>query len=233
MPGGICDTRPTLVFTICALVVCHHRVRFLCYPSSISFLKQNQREQELSRKCRRNRKPFTISDRSFCEPHLQMFIGSRVTRTSVVQESLLQCLFLSQKSKIFPNCSTRELLAGKYILPARPSFWELWSFCDLAGSVNSEAIYCQHLWIHNLALSLSLSLSFCLSRRPSVVLGKYIFGGGYFCEWFYGHLEVVAAVAQIISKFRTSSVCCVLCVNPTGSLKWVWVGESMKKKLEV
>jgi hypothetical protein len=65
------------------------------------------------------------------------------------------------------------------------------------------------------------------------VLGKYIFGGGYFCEWFYGHLEVVAAVAQIISKFRTSSVCCVLCVNPTGSLKWVWVGKSMKKKLEV
>jgi hypothetical protein len=40
-----------------------------------------------------------------------MFIGSRVTRKSVVEESLLQYLFLSQKSKIFPNRSTRELLA--------------------------------------------------------------------------------------------------------------------------
>jgi uncharacterized metal-binding protein len=53
----------------------------------------------------------------------------------------------------------------------------------------------------------------------------------------FGDSEAVALVAEIISKFRNYSVCCVLCVNPTGCLKSIGFEserESMKKKnLEV
>ncbi len=91
-------------------------------PSAVSLLtklfetKTKRHKERIIEKVHRKQETGNL-----LRPHL-LFSGSSVTKKSVVQESLLQFLFLSQKSKIFPNHSTPALLAGKYIMPAHPSF---------------------------------------------------------------------------------------------------------------
>jgi hypothetical protein len=97
--------------SFCALVVCHHRVRFLFYPSSTSFLKQNQREQELSRRCRGNRKPFIISATAPSDVH---WIQSDKKKCCARIIAAISVSF----TKVQDFSKSLELLAGKYILPS-------------------------------------------------------------------------------------------------------------------